>query len=204
MSLSFPSYPSARHPLRPVRLFLDTEFTHFGTPGKSDARLLSIALIDEEGRSFYAECTGWQPQDCSDFVRSHVLPVLDHTPEDVQDIAHKLYAFLSVYDHVVVHCDYPGDWHWLLWLLAFGSKTGDVWPGALHHEAYFVDTRDWSGRARQVAQQSLQKWFGTYTQHHALNDANGLRYAWVRTCAALGWVDDPGSIRTDYAEPCFA
>lgn len=56
-----------------MKLFLDTEFTDL-IPGN---KLISIALVDENEESFYAELTDtYELSDCSDFVKSEVLPHL--------------------------------------------------------------------------------------------------------------------------------
>jgi hypothetical protein len=54
-------------------LFLDTEFTDL-IPGN---KLISIALVDEHEDFFYAELTDtYELADCSDFVKSFILPFL--------------------------------------------------------------------------------------------------------------------------------
>ena len=56
-----------------MRLFLDTEFTDL-VPG---AKLISIALVDEDENFFYAELIdNYELKDCSEFVKSFVLPFL--------------------------------------------------------------------------------------------------------------------------------
>ena len=56
-----------------MRLFLDTEFTKL-EPGY---KLISIALVDEDENFFYAELNDtYKLEDCSDFVKSYVLPFL--------------------------------------------------------------------------------------------------------------------------------
>mgnify|MGYP003705540817 CR=1 FL=1 len=52
-------------------IFLDTEFTDF-----IDTELISIGLVDENGREFYAESTQYRQEACSDFVRQVVVPLL--------------------------------------------------------------------------------------------------------------------------------
>ncbi len=60
-----------------MRLFLDTEFTDL-IPG---AKLISIALVDDNGEYFYAELTDtYELKDCSKFVKSFVLPFLKGDP----------------------------------------------------------------------------------------------------------------------------
>jgi hypothetical protein len=56
-----------------MRLFLDCEFTQL----TSAAKLISLALVAENGREFYVELLdGWREDDCSDFVKEIVLPQL--------------------------------------------------------------------------------------------------------------------------------
>lgn len=60
-----------------MRLFLDTEFTDL----RPEAKLISIALVDDNGEYFYAELTdSYELADCSEFVRSYVLPFLKGDP----------------------------------------------------------------------------------------------------------------------------
>lgn len=58
-------------------LFLDTEYTGLA---KVDPKLISIALVPEDGRNaFYAEIKigdGWDKHDCTEFVIAKVLPIL--------------------------------------------------------------------------------------------------------------------------------
>lgn len=56
-----------------MRLFLDCEFTHLSAA----AKLISLALVAEDGREFYVELLDtWQEEGCSDFVKEIVLPQL--------------------------------------------------------------------------------------------------------------------------------
>jgi hypothetical protein len=55
------------------KLFLDTEFTDL----RPDNQLISIALVSENGKWFYAELTdSYERCECSDFVMNFVLPFL--------------------------------------------------------------------------------------------------------------------------------
>ncbi len=58
-----------------TRYFLDTEFTGFDT-----FQLISLAIVGEDGREFYGECSDFQMSLCSDFVRSVVVPNLGRLP----------------------------------------------------------------------------------------------------------------------------
>ncbi|CDY78035.1 hypothetical protein BGLT_00908 [Caballeronia glathei] len=68
---------SNRAPRSPwkVRYFLDTEFTDFKA-----CQLISIAVMSEDGREFYGECSDFDRPLCSDFVRDTVLPQLGNFP----------------------------------------------------------------------------------------------------------------------------
>ena len=58
-----------------MRLFLDTEFEDLAP----NAKLISIALVDEDENYFYAELTDtYELKSCSEFVKKYVLPLLLH------------------------------------------------------------------------------------------------------------------------------
>ncbi|VVE54321.1 3'-5' exoribonuclease [Pandoraea anhela] len=65
---------SPRSPWK-TRYFLDTEFTDF-----TDSRLISIAVVSEDGQEFYGEVSDFERSICSDFVRAIVLPQLGQFP----------------------------------------------------------------------------------------------------------------------------
>ncbi|MGF6367935.1 hypothetical protein OKW40_000685 [Paraburkholderia sp. RAU6.4a] len=50
------------------RYFLDTEF--------DACQLISMAIVGENGREFYGECSDFERPLCSDFVRATMLPQL--------------------------------------------------------------------------------------------------------------------------------
>ena len=56
-----------------TNLFFDTEFTGL----HSEAKLISIGIVAEDGRYFYAELNDYDKEkDTSDFVKLNVLPNL--------------------------------------------------------------------------------------------------------------------------------
>ncbi len=58
-----------------MKLYLDCEFTQLSPV----AKLISLALVAENGKEFYLELLDtWGTQDCSDFVIEIVLPQLWH------------------------------------------------------------------------------------------------------------------------------
>jgi len=155
-------------------IFLDTEFTDFP---ESDCDLISIGLVDETGREFYAESVQYRQEACSDFVREVVVPLLGEHPKRIVDnyygIAMKLNKWLKHYgDEVVTVCfDYNTDWYLMVKLLQLLPEEelfsniqatniwGDIDPQAIDYYWAEVDA------------------FG-HKQHHALYDARGNKYAY--------------------------
>lgn len=95
-----------------MNIFLDTEFTDFP---ESECDLISIGLVADDGREFYAELTDYRQEACSDFVRQVVLPLLKQHKSTVvgnqYSVAKELNEWLKHYNEVVTICfDYNTDW----------------------------------------------------------------------------------------------
>ncbi|KJZ67329.1 3'-5' exoribonuclease [Pseudomonas fluorescens] len=94
-----------------MKLFLDTEFTRLS----ADAKLISLALVAENGAEFYVELTDtYQLTDCSQFVVEVVLPQLDpgsHGITFLQAQA-RLAAFLNQFDGPVEILSDAPVWDW--------------------------------------------------------------------------------------------
>ena len=105
-------------------VFLDTEFTDFAKHG-----LISLALVAEDGREFYAERADYRREDCSDFVRQEVLPVLGRVPGAActqAELTERLRTwFERLPEPATLVFDFEGDWL----LLA------DAWLGESHRQA---------------------------------------------------------------------
>lgn len=95
------------------RWFLDTEFADTG----SVVKLISIALVSEQGETYYAvACDGWTTADCDPWVQANVLPKLPD-PETwkpraviadelrallLRDGTPEIWAYFCSYDWVVL------------------------------------------------------------------------------------------------------
>lgn len=159
-------------------IFLDTEYTGLGQP---DPKLISIALVPEDGKNqFYAEIEmrdGWARQDCNDFVLAKVLPILKGGEYQVTraKLKDRLLGWMALMPrYVQVACDSDTDLRFLQQIL------GDDWPGKLD-KRYFdlrplIDTT--------VYDQTVQRYYSPDRQpHNALNDAQAYRLGW------LAWMD---------------
>lgn len=113
-----------------MRLFLDCEFTHLS----SAAKLISLALVAEDGREFYVELQDtWQADDCSDFVKEVVIPQLwgGECARPIIGARSELLRFLATYDEELeVVTDAPVyDWELFCDLAYHDGK----WPQNVRH-----------------------------------------------------------------------
>lgn len=161
--------------------FLDTEFTCL--PGDllnetvcRQPKLISIGLVSKDGKhEFYGEIergTGWDLNDCSDFVMAEVLPLLKGREFTMApaELKKKLIAWLeSMPGEHTLACDSRIDLDMVRGLL------GQDWPANLvkHHydlRSAFGDAFDQAFRA------SLRKRGGS--EHNALDDAHANLAGW--------------------------
>lgn len=101
-----------------MKIFFDTEFTGL----HKDTRLISIGLVDENGRTFYAETLSYREEDCNDWIKENVIANLKYNhvndnwidKSDKDNIVCKGYTYflrqaledwLSVYDEVQLVSD---------------------------------------------------------------------------------------------------
>ena len=105
-----------------MKIFFDTEFTGL----RQCTTLISIGMVSENNRQFYAELTDYDEKQCDDWIKDNVLEVL-HTryPRDIEeseyiqnlhvgnrcDIAKALAIWLKQFDYVefvsdVCHYDF--------------------------------------------------------------------------------------------------
>ncbi len=92
-----------------MRLYLDTEFTDLNP----DAKLISIALVDENENFFYAELTDtYELADCSDFVKQFVLPLLRNEPHRMSrmECAARIGAWIEEHNEECLVCSDNPDW----------------------------------------------------------------------------------------------
>jgi hypothetical protein len=149
-------------------IFLDTEFTKFQYP-----ELISIGLVAEDGREFYAERTDYNDCECSDFVRETVLPLLGRVPgaacsrSELTDRVRGWFGRLP--EPATIIFDFETDW--LLLAVALLGRPQKNPPNTfgekLHLDSYAI--------THPVFEQALNS---TYTDewplHHALADARAL------------------------------
>lgn len=151
-----------------MRLFLDTEFTDL-----LHCELLSIGIVSEDDREFYAERNDADITLCGDFARVAVLPQLGKDPAvrgTEAEIAARLTIWLAQFEPVgpiLVSVDHPTDWELFCYLVR-DAETLAV-PDWIKGQSIrcAIDPRQvevyWQIHGRQA--------------HHALHDARANRYA---------------------------
>jgi hypothetical protein len=122
-------------------IFFDTEFTDL----KKDADLISIGLVSDTGKMFYAEFTDYSRDKCSDWVKKNVLNLLGnpklmgnpltqafdtvYLAGDRKEISEQLIEWLKSFCDVelqfVSDCMHY-DFVFLLDLLAQGNDLADI------------------------------------------------------------------------------
>ena len=152
-----------------MKLFLDTEFTDF-----TDPELISIGIVDENGREFYGESISFRRERCSSFVVETVLPLLGQSDAIVgtlQHIAYKLEQWLEEYREcgAIICVDYQTDWELFTILLSKLPKRSNM---------NFITCQNiWNN----LDGRSITQWWEDtqLPQHHALYDAHANRHGYL-------------------------
>jgi hypothetical protein len=151
-----------------MQIFFDTEFTQLS----HEAKLISVGLVSEDGREFYAELSDtWCLGDCSDFVKSDVLPHLEggHALMTQTELCLRMGNWLESFE-VPVHLvtDAPTwDWPWLDYIF----DEDHLLPANLERSPVLF------APSEQVLNTLCHQ--GQFRCHHALDDARTLRLAWL-------------------------
>lgn len=149
-------------------IFIDTEFTDFVGPV-----LISIALVSEDGREFYAERTDYPKNECSQFVCETVLSLLGQVPGAAcnrTELACRLRAwFEALPESATVVYDFELDW--ILMVDAFLGPNYSQPPGNVGEKLVLSQHTI----THPVFDQALNRTFTLdFPQHHALADARAL------------------------------
>lgn len=149
----------------------DTEFTTLHL----NARLISIGLVADDGREFYAELTDtYEYKHCTEFVHEIVLPQLDggNAEMDSHQLVIRLGAWLESFDEpVTMACDSIWyDWDWFTRIFT----PQNTWPANVDHQPMLLELP----MAIQI--EVVEAAFNNgLRQHHALDDAKANRLGWL-------------------------
>ena len=137
-----------------MKFWIDCEWNDY------KGKLISIALVGEDGAEFYAETPCINP---TQWVAEHVMPLLHGCSLPIYDIQTKLEAFLGQYVHTHIIADWPEDIAMFCNLLIVGPGSKINTP-KLSFEVFRCDSF-------------------SETPHNALADAKGLKAAFLAQLA---------------------
>jgi len=149
-------------------LFVDTEFTGF-----SDPKLISLGIAADSGEEFYAEVEH-VVEECSDFVRSTVLPLLNSEKKySLEELRVHLLSWIAEVRELgpVVLCyDSEYDRKMLELIFKTDAPSGTVFRNLGSSYVNKLKQYEWHVQHKQP-------------EHHALHDARALRHGfrgWLR------------------------
>lgn len=149
-------------------VFLDTEFTDFTWPN-----LISLALVSEDGREFYAERTDYHQDDCSQFVRDNVQPLLGRVPGAActnKELTDRVRAwFTDLQEPATIIFDYQMDWHFLT--VAILGQPQKMPPANFGEPLHLGNTSITHPVFERAQHRSYSQ---DWPPHHALADARAL------------------------------
>lgn len=80
-----------------MNLYFDTEFTGL----HKETTLISLGIISEDGRTFYAEFTDYDKDQCTEWIREHVLKNLALEIGTSVDYANRSVCICGSKDHIL-------------------------------------------------------------------------------------------------------
>jgi 3'-5' exoribonuclease-like protein len=151
--------------MRHMKYWIDTEFIE--RPCTID--LISIALVAEDGREFYAESSEVDWTKASQWTLQTVRPQLHGTGMEREEIGYAVRRFIEGDEHLVFWGYFPAyDWVAFCWLF------GDMNELPFRFPQLCLDIKQW---AIELGNPDLP--LQSSARHHALNDARWTREAWA-------------------------
>jgi hypothetical protein len=129
-----------------MKYFLDTEFIEGGRD--LPIQLISIGMVCEDGRMYYAESGAYNPDRANDWVKQNVFPQLTGPRKSLELIKPEFWGY---------YCDYD----WVVFCQIFGAMI-DLLP--MGWPMYCRDLKQW-------ADEIGNPHFHTPKPHNALQDA---------------------------------
>lgn len=165
-----------------MQVFYDTEFTTLDSKNGYPF-LISIGLVSHDGKEFYAELSDTYHRGlCSQFVIETVLPLLQGGEYAMTEavLAFRLRDWLDSLllppgEQIILRSDAPStDWPWVEQLFTFYG----CWPKNLRRSPGVITLPTAAHNFR--FETALYEYWKTHgaRQHHALEDARSLRFAW--------------------------
>ena len=147
-----------------MRIWFDTEFIEDGRT----IDLVSIGMVAEDGREYYAEAAECDRSRADEWVRGNVFPhLIDHHQKPRSEIATDIIRFAG---YAPEFWAYYADYDWVALCQLYGRMIDlpKGWP------MFCRDVKQWCvdlGNPKLPPQET--------TEHHALADARWTKTAWT-------------------------
>jgi hypothetical protein len=148
-----------------MRYFLDTEFNE----SVGNITLLSIGVVAEDGREFYAVSSEFDEEQCNDWVRENVIPKLNAFPTErlaEKEIAEAIINFVG--NDKPEFWGYYSDYDWVVFCWLFGTMIN--LPNGF--PMYCHDLK------QEIDRQKLDIHQPDENSHNALDDARWIADTW--------------------------
>lgn len=159
-----------------INLFFDCEFSHIQESAEPPV-LISVGIVSQDGRTFYAENANMQEELCSEFVIETVLPLLEggEALMPYSEIAKRMKTWIESFDgEVKMWSDAPGhDWPFVFHMFSIYGWPSNLrrTPAALRFSSSLQNTRF------DAAVEDIFRSNPALRRHHALDDAVANRHA---------------------------
>lgn len=142
-----------------MKYFIDTEFSERGN--KYPIELISIGIISEDGREFYAHSAEYDAANCNDWVKENVLKYLQNKlPMNLYSIKESIKTFIG--NDKPEFWGYYSDYDWVVFCQIFGTMI-DL------PKNFPMYCNDLKQLCKSVGNPQLPKQISG--EHNALNDA---------------------------------
>lgn len=184
-----------------VRVYIDFEFSDF-----LHRDIISVGVISEHGKTFYQENSEAINNLASEWVKINVYPLLESNAKiPLNELSARLWCWLEEIDadEIQIVADYQGDYDLLVELL--GDEHPKIRKEALLVYNAFASTcftrASFTGNFEEVNDNYRDAkefyfiefigWFSEnqLIQHHALNDAKAIKYAFEKTVNEFSFLE---------------
>ena len=154
------------------KIYLDLEFIESGY--KKPLEIISIGIVNEDGKEYYAVCSEFTPQNANDWVKENVLKNLEIPKEgtkSIKQIRKDIIEFVGD-DPRPEFWTYFGSYDWVLFSMIFGTMM-DL------PKNFPMYTMDIKQLAVELGNPKLPE--QTSEEHNSLNDAkhNKIMHEWL-------------------------
>lgn len=166
---------------------------------------VSIGAVDEGGEQFYAENSDIEIEECEQYVRKYVLPLLERGGKLVpQETMFRAFGNWIAVLAKKYNCEYQiaveSNWETLLLKSALGNR----WPRALRQDYYVMRTTGFPMEIVANAFGKVEEFLKTNSERHALNQAKAIHLLWDglgRPAAQAGDIVSAGGAAAAAAQP---